>query len=46
MYQEYFEWFRVVNILNYRVFYKINESQKQVRIHYILWFSQDFSKIL
>ncbi len=46
IYQEFFGWFRVINVLNYRIFYKINETKSEVRIHYIFWASQDFSKII
>ena len=46
IYQIYYKDFRVKNILNYRVFYKINKEKKEVRIYYIFWAAQDFSKKL
>lgn len=46
IYQEFYKWFRTINVFNYRIFYKINEDNSEVVIYYILWASQDFSKIL
>jgi len=46
IYQIYYKDYRVKNIYNYKIFYKIDENLKEVHIYEVLNSAQDFSKIL
>lgn len=46
IYQIYYKDFRVKNVYNYKIFYKINEDLKEVHIYDVLNSAQDFSKII
>ena len=46
IYQISYKNYRVRNIYNYKIFYKIDENLKEVHIYEILNSAQDFSKIL
>jgi len=46
IYQIYYKDYRVKNIYNYKIFYKIDEDLKEVHVYEILNSAQDFSKIL
>ncbi len=47
MYPPYKNNLRVMTIRKkYRIFYKVNESTKQVKIYYIFWAEQDYYSLI
>jgi len=46
MYQNTYKDFKTIQIKSYKIFYKINETKKEVTVYRILWASQNFREYI